>query len=146
MSLVFLNDSALLYFDVVWVCCIYFSFFNFFPPFCALLCCFPFICVHMLCVLLRQSNGSQPPVTPTPTQNYETTFDVDGNVETHSTSSNKDETRSVGSSSRDGNRFVNLSQCFSFGGIQKIFDRFYWINFQGQLWQTLPVFSSCWLL
>ena len=42
------------------------------------------------------------------TQNYETTFDVDGNVETVSTSSlgNKDETRSQRSvcSSRDGNR------------------------------------------
>lgn len=44
------------------------------------------------------------------TQNYETTFDVDGNVETVSTSSlgNKDETRSQRSvcSSRDGNRYV----------------------------------------
>jgi len=41
-------------------------------------------------------------------QNYETTFDVDGNVETVSTSSlgNKEETRSQRSvsSSRDGNR------------------------------------------
>lgn len=51
------------------------------------------------------SNG---PVTPN-AQNYETTFDVDGNVETRSTSSqgNKEETRSqrsVGSSSKDGNR------------------------------------------
>ncbi|XP_054265446.1 uncharacterized protein LOC128988204 isoform X2 [Macrosteles quadrilineatus] len=63
----------------------------------------------------RQSTGSQPPVTPTPTQNYETTFDVDGNVETRSTSSlgNKDETRSqrsVGSSSRDGNRLSNYER------------------------------------
>lgn len=51
------------------------------------------------------SNG---PVTQNTTMNYETTFDVDGNVETRSTSSqgNKEETRSQRSvgSSRDGNR------------------------------------------
>lgn len=42
-------------------------------------------------------------------QNFETTFDVDGNIETRSTSSqgNKDDTRSQRSitSSRDGNRY-----------------------------------------
>ncbi|XP_063220039.1 afadin isoform X2 [Bacillus rossius redtenbacheri] len=47
-------------------------------------------------------------------QNYETTFDVDGNVETVSTSSlgNKEETRSRRSvsSSRDGNRFSNYER------------------------------------
>nr|CAD7425833.1 unnamed protein product [Timema monikensis] len=47
-------------------------------------------------------------------QNYETTFDVDGNVETVSTSSlgNKDETRSQRSvsSSRDGNRLSNYER------------------------------------
>ncbi|XP_052123396.1 afadin [Frankliniella occidentalis] len=48
------------------------------------------------------------------TQNYETTFDVDGNVETVSTSSlgNKDETRSQRSvcSSRDGNRLSHYER------------------------------------
>lgn len=43
-------------------------------------------------------------------QNFETTFDVDGNIETRSTSSqgNKDDTRSQRSitSSRDGNRYL----------------------------------------
>ncbi|KAJ9573633.1 hypothetical protein L9F63_008974, partial [Diploptera punctata] len=47
-------------------------------------------------------------------QNYETTFDVDGNVETVSTSSlgNKEETRSQRSvgSSRDGNRLSNYER------------------------------------
>jgi hypothetical protein len=51
------------------------------------------------------SNNTGPNGT---SQNYETTFDVDGNVETVSTSSlgNKEETRSQRSvsSSRDGNR------------------------------------------
>lgn len=46
-------------------------------------------------------------------QNFETTFDVDGNIETRSTSSqgNKDDTRSQRSitSSRDGNRYYYYS-------------------------------------
>lgn len=53
------------------------------------------------------------PATQNTTLNYETTFDVDGNVETRSTSSqgNKEETRSQRSvgSSRDGNRWVQPS-------------------------------------
>jgi hypothetical protein len=54
------------------------------------------------------SNNTNSTGTNGTTQNYETTFDVDGNVETVSTSSlgNKEETRSQRSvsSSRDGNR------------------------------------------
>lgn len=57
-------------------------------------------------------------------QNYETTFDVDGNVETVSTSSQKDDTRSQRSvSSREGNRY-DLTRCLhltSFGLICKFF-------------------------
>ncbi|KAL1139052.1 hypothetical protein AAG570_009113 [Ranatra chinensis] len=63
---------------------------------------------------LSVGNG---PTTSTPSGNplnYETTFDVDGNVETRSTSSqgNKDETRSQRSvsSSRDGNRISNYDR------------------------------------
>ena len=54
------------------------------------------------------SNNTNNTGTNGTAQNYETTFDVDGNVETVSTSSlgNKEETRSQRSvsSSRDGNR------------------------------------------
>ncbi|XP_023710210.1 uncharacterized protein LOC111865986 isoform X4 [Cryptotermes secundus] len=57
------------------------------------------------------SNNTGPNGT---SQNYETTFDVDGNVETVSTSSlgNKEETRSQRSvsSSRDGNRMPNYER------------------------------------
>ncbi|GLG95429.1 Putative actin filament-binding protein afadin [Gryllus bimaculatus] len=59
----------------------------------------------------NSSNGNGPSNT---SQNYETTFDVDGNVETVSTSSlgNKEETRSQRSvgSSRDGNRLSNYER------------------------------------
>lgn len=75
----------------------------------------------------HQNNG-EPAQAQAVAHNYETTFDVDGNVETRSTSSqgNKDDTRSqrsVGSISRDGNRYVPtvyrsircwISVCFSY--------------------------------
>lgn len=50
---------------------------------------------------------------PMASQNFETTFDVDGNIETRSTSSqgnNKEDSRSqrsVGSGSKDGNRYLS---------------------------------------
>jgi len=57
---------------------------------------------------IGSNNNNNSTGTNGTTQNYETTFDVDGNVETVSTSSlgNKEETRSQRSvsSSRDGNR------------------------------------------
>ncbi|XP_073971108.1 adherens junction formation factor afadin isoform X5 [Rhodnius prolixus] len=63
------------------------------------------------------SVGNGPTTTSTPSGNplnYETTFDVDGNVETRSTSSqgNKDDTRSQRSvsSSREGNRLSNYER------------------------------------
>nr|XP_024215475.1 afadin isoform X1 [Halyomorpha halys] len=63
------------------------------------------------------SVGNGPTTTSTPSGNplnYETTFDVDGNVETRSTSSqgNKEETRSQRSigSSREGNRVMNYER------------------------------------
>ncbi|XP_014251029.1 afadin isoform X2 [Cimex lectularius] len=63
------------------------------------------------------SVGNGPTTTSTPSGNplnYETTFDVDGNVETRSTSSqgNKEDTRSQRSisSSREGNRLSNYER------------------------------------
>jgi len=60
------------------------------------------------------SNNTNNTGTNGTAQNYETTFDVDGNVETVSTSSlgNKEETRSQRSvsSSRDGNRISNYER------------------------------------
>ena len=61
---------------------------------------------------VSHGGASTPGHNNSSSQNYETTFDVDGNVETVSTSSlgNKEETRSQRSvgSSRDGNRWVQV--------------------------------------
>lgn len=54
-------------------------------------------------------NSSAPNADAPTSHNFETTFDVDGNIETRSTSSqgNKEDSRSqrsIGSGSKDGNR------------------------------------------